>query len=131
MVDRSHKERLYDEDTYKFLQRRSEYNRDLAADLTIELTRAVNLVADRVREHLWSSYRLAEGYATIGVGLNADLSFETLRPLYSPNSPPQPYPGLRHFVTERAERDYAVGEGGPPEGIDAPGMLPWQEADED
>jgi hypothetical protein len=131
LVDRSYNERFYDEKTYKFLRRRSDYYRELAADLTIELTRAVNLVADRVREHLWPSYRLAEGYATIGLGLDVDLSYKTLRPLYPPDASPQPYSGLRQFVTQRAERDYAVGEGGPPEGIDLPGLLPWEAADED
>ena len=48
LVDRVYKERFYDQDTYEFLARRSEYYRDLAADLTVELTRAVNLVADLV-----------------------------------------------------------------------------------
>jgi hypothetical protein len=130
-VDRVYNERSFDQDTYQFLRQRSGYSRDLAADLTIELTRAVNLVADRVREHLWPSYRLAEGYATIGLGFNPDLTFETLRPLYPPDAPARPYPGLRKFVTERAERDYAVGEGAPPEGIGVPGLLAWGDTDED
>lgn len=44
-----------------FLESRSEYFQDLAADLAVELTRAVNLICDRVRQHLWPNYRLDEG----------------------------------------------------------------------
>ncbi len=112
----------YPDDDYKRLSAQWEYSQDLVADLTIELTRAVNLVSDRVREELWPSHRLDEGYATIGLGLNWNLSFETLRPLYAPGTTGSPYPGLRDFVTERATRDYAIGEGLPPHGGRIPGQ---------
>jgi hypothetical protein len=123
LIDRVYKEeRMVDEEQRLFLEKRSEYYQDLAADLAIELTRAVNLVSERVREQLWPVYRLDEGYATIGLGLNETLTFETLRPLYAPGAPDVPYPGLREFVTERADRDYARGVGQPPKGAGLPGV---------
>lgn len=126
LVDRVYREvdgMRADEETRQFLERRSEYYQDLAADLAIELTRAVNLVCERVREQLWPTYRLDEGYATIGLGFNAGLVFETLRPLYEPDAPDIPYPGLPAFVDERADRDYARGVGKPPAGAGLPGGL--------
>lgn len=110
------------EEQRQFLERRSEYYEDLAADLAIELTRAVNLVSERVREQLWPVYRLEEGYATIGLGLNEALVFETFRPLYPPDAPDLPYSGLRDFVVGRADRDYARGVGKPPAGAGLPGV---------
>jgi hypothetical protein len=109
-------------DNLRFLEERSEYYQDLAADLTVELTRAVNLVCDRVREHLWANYRLEEGYATVGLGLDASLRSMTLRPLYPPDAAGIPYPGLKRFVSERAQRDWARGEGLPPDGARLPGL---------
>ena len=106
----------------EFLMARSEYMRDLSADLTIELTRAVNLICERVREHLWPTYRLEEGYTTIGLGLNEHLSYMTLRPLYPPDVTGVPYPGLELFLTERANRDFARGSGVPPSGSSLPGV---------
>lgn len=114
----------------EFLERRSDYFQDLAADLAIELTRAVNLVCDRVREHLWPNYRLDEGYATVGLGLTAGLVFETLRPVYPVDAPARPYPGLSRFVEERADRDYARGGGPPPVGASLPGASPFDDEGE-
>jgi len=123
LIDRVYKEeRMVNEEQRLFLEQRSEYYQDLAADLAIELTRAVNLVGERVREQLWPVYRLDEGYATIGLGLGETLSFETLRPLYAPEAPDVPYPGLSDFVTERGHRDYARGAGQPPKGAGLPGV---------
>jgi hypothetical protein len=125
LVDRVYKE-VYGEaasdGNLKFLRARSEYTQDLAADLTIELTRAVNLICDRVREYLWPTYRLAEGYSTIGLGMNEHLTYMTLRPLYAPDVEGVPYPGLEHFLTQRADRDYARGSGCPPRGTGLPGI---------
>jgi hypothetical protein len=106
----------------RFLEQRSEYYQDLAADLAVELTRAVNLVCERVREQLWPVYRLEEGHATIGFGFNEALSFETFRPLYPPDAQAVPYSGLRKFVMERADRDFARGAGEPPQGAGLPGV---------
>jgi hypothetical protein len=134
LIDRVYREvdgMRADPDTRRFLERRSEYYQDLAADLAVELTRAVNLVSERVREQLWPTYRLNEGYATIGLGLNAGLVFETLRPLYAPNAPDVPYPGLGAFVTERAQRDYARGVGAPPDGAGLPGISRMQEGEDE
>jgi hypothetical protein len=105
-----------------FLERRSEYFQDLAADLSVEMTRAVNLICDRVRDELWPNYRLAEGYTTIGLGMDRSLRYETLRPLYDVEPPDRPYEGLKDFVTARAGRSWARGEGEPPDGAGLPGL---------
>jgi hypothetical protein len=125
LIDRVYKEvegMRAGEEQRRFLEKRSEYYRDLAADLAVELTRAVNLVSERVREQLWPVYRLDEGYATIGLGFNEALVFETFRPLYPPDAPGVPYPGLKNFVIERDDRDYARGVGEPPVGAGLPGV---------
>jgi hypothetical protein len=124
-IDRVYKEisgMRASEEQRQFLERRSEYYQDLAADLAVELTRAVNLVSERVREQLWPVYRLDEGYATIGLGFNEGFVFETLRPLYPHDAPSTPYPGLQAFVIERADRDFARGAGKPPQGAGLPGV---------
>lgn len=106
----------------EFLERRSEYFQDLAADLTVEMTRAVNLICDRVREELWPNYRLEEGYALIGLGMDGSLRYQTLRPLYPPDVPDCPYQNLSKFVMERSNYDWARGEGMPPTGAGLPGV---------
>ena len=122
-VDRVYKEVDFDrasEENVKFLRERSVYYEALAADLTIELTRAVNLICERVREGLWPDYRVDEGYSTIGLGFDMSLTYSTLRPIYSLDPPDIPYPGLSEFTVLRAERDHAVGVGPPPEGAKLP-----------
>lgn len=135
LVDQVYREeeaRGADEKRMVSLRARSDYYQDLACDLAIELTRAVNLVCDRVREEIWPTYRLEEGYATIGLGLDASLSFQTLRPLYPPNTEGVPYPGLRQFAIDRKDSDAARGEGLPPGQERLPGSPPpWMsEGDE-
>lgn len=124
LVDRVYQEVGYgvSSENHEFLKRRSEYHQDLVADLAVELTRAVNLICDRVRAHLWPSYRLDEGRTTIGLGINSSLVYQTLVPLYEPNCPDVPYPGLREFLSERADRDWARGTGSPPKGAGVPGL---------
>jgi hypothetical protein len=122
-VDRVYKEVDFgraSEENVKFLRERSVYYEALAADLAIELTRAVNLVCERVREGLWPDYRVDEGYSTIGLGLDMSLTYSTLRPIYDLDPPDTPYPGLIEFTVLRADRDYAVGAGPPPEGAGLP-----------
>lgn len=124
-VDRVHKEVWgpdFKQENVEFLERRAEYYGDLAADLTIELTRAVNLICDRVRETLWPAYRLDEGYATVGLGMNMHLSCTTYRALYPRDAPAMPYPGLKRFITERPERDLHYGSGFPGPGVGLPGI---------
>jgi hypothetical protein len=104
-----------------FLETRSRYFNDLASDLALELTRAVKLICDRVRECLWPDFRLSEGRTSIGIGMNRSLAYGVLIPQYPVNAPDHPYPGLRSFVVQRAERDYHFGDGPPPKGVGLPG----------
>jgi hypothetical protein len=124
LIDRVYKEvdHRTSPENLAFLEQRSEYCQDLVADLTVEMTRAVNLICDRVREELWPSYRLAEGYTMIGLGMDQNLRYQILRPLYSMDAPDCPYEGLDRFVTERSNRSWARGSGPPPEGAGLPGI---------
>ena len=52
-----------------------DFHVDLVEDLMLELTRAANLIADRVRQHLIRSYRLAKGRLVVEYGPTEDLVF--------------------------------------------------------
>ncbi len=124
-VDRVYKEVPPNRDAnFAFLKARSDYYIDLAADLAVELTRAANLICDRVREYVWPSYRLAEGRASVGIGVDFSLVYRVLVPQYPPDVAGQPYPGLDRFARQRGERDYHFGDGLPPKGGGITGKLP-------
>jgi hypothetical protein len=76
---------------------------DLVADFVLELTRAANLVCDRVRESLDPAFRLEEGAVVL----------HGSRPEYTENERTQemPFPGLKEFEqTTRFERAEHYGE---------------------
>ncbi len=112
-----HTEKFYkidewDEARYHRLLRRYEFHVDLVQDLTCELTRAANLVADKVREHLDPSYRISEGVLLITRGPTMNLTFDTHRVEYlGTERTAQPYLGLDQFLSARADRDLAFGVG--------------------
>jgi hypothetical protein len=79
----------------------------------LELTRAANLIADRVRQHLIRSYRLAKGHLVVEHGPTLDLSFHQVVVQYQSRERDQefPYPGLQPFLSERTQRDLHFGRG--------------------
>jgi hypothetical protein len=94
----------------------------LVEDLAYELTRSVNLICDIVRQTIDPLFRVNEGVATLTAGpFMEDLSFRTGRPHYRDTKDLSPYPGLRPFLTERANRDIVCGAGGSPPGVRLPG----------
>ena len=102
----------WDEARYLRLHKQFEDHVDLVQDLTLELTRAGNLICDRVRETIFSSYRVSEGHLVVEIGPNEELKWSRYPPLYSDEEAnrPCPYPGLEAFKTERSKRDRHFGD---------------------
>jgi hypothetical protein len=64
-TNRFYKIREWDPDRYRELAAQYEAHVGLVCDLFFELTRAANYVCDRVRETIFSGYRLKEGVLLI------------------------------------------------------------------
>lgn len=101
----------WDEARYSRLHKQFEEHVDLVQDLVLELTRAANLVCERVRATVFPNYRVSEGHLVVESG--PDLNFKWTRSpaLYSGEeaNSPRPYPGLEKFKTERTQRDRFFG----------------------
>lgn len=104
----------WDEALYAKLFDRFEHHVDLVQDLMLELTRAANLLCDRIREYVLPSYRLAEG--RLLVSIEGGLKIHQAVIQYGPDDRKKqaPYPGLAAFLQERAQRDRYFGTGPPP-----------------
>jgi len=101
----------WNEERYARLHREYQNHVGLVEDLMLELTRAANLVCDRVREHLIPNYRFAEGALTVERGPGLDLKFCEIRPEYSLDQRSvDPYLNLANFRLVRNERDYCIGD---------------------
>jgi len=87
-----------------------EYHVRLIIDLMLELTRALNYICDHIRTYLFEGFRIEEGVIIIN---QADLlSSRNFRIEYRDEQRIEmPYPGLRKFMTNRANRDLCFGEG--------------------
>jgi hypothetical protein len=88
-----------------------EFHTDTLRDLTLELTRAANLICDLVRRHISPAYRLDEGRLVVSIGPFSDLSIRTFVPEYKGDDRRTLYPGFEAFLAARASRDYAAGRG--------------------
>lgn len=101
----------WDEALHARMSNRFDHHVDLVEDLVLELTRAANLVCDRVRATLQSGYRLKEGRLAVMIGPLSDLSFRTMVVQYDAEvkSRPFAYPGLDAFMVERGGRDFCFG----------------------
>ena len=96
---------------YERLSKQYDYHVGMVEDLTLELTRAGNLVCDRVREFIIPSYRIKEGVLLVQSGPYGDLSWRTHRAEYSSEERKQrPYKGSKAFESERFERNFYFGE---------------------
>lgn len=106
----------YDEARYISLSAKFDHHVDLVEDLTLELTRAGNLVCDEVRTHILRQYRLIEGHLFVVRGPDESLSYKQMVVQYrgEERRADPPYPGLDAFMGTRATRDIAIGEGAPP-----------------
>jgi hypothetical protein len=90
-----------------------EFHTRLVDDLTLELTRAANLVCDRVRESLDATFRVREGALMVRSGMYENVDYIVHRVEYRAHERllGSPYPGLQEFMAKRAERDWKFGEG--------------------
>jgi hypothetical protein len=89
-----------------------EFHTALVEDLLVELTRAANLVCQRVRETLDAQFRLDEGHLVIESGIYEDVSFRRHIVRYSKKEATRrPYPGLLEFMKMRSKRDLHFGKG--------------------
>ncbi|MER7992571.1 hypothetical protein ACGF5H_29680 [Micromonospora chalcea] len=98
-------------DNYHELVRRYEYHVDLVQDLTLELTRYGNWIADLVRDEFDPSFRVDQGALLVMRGPNQYLQFETFRTEFSEEerSSGRPYRSLEDFKRVRFTRDYVIG----------------------
>lgn len=111
-----YKIREYDEARYDALLAQYESHECLVNDLFFELTRAANYVCDKVRETLFSGYRIQEGALLIerhSVGF--ELKTVHVRVEYRGDERTEmPYPGIKRFKEIRyTTRDYALDPGNP------------------
>jgi hypothetical protein len=95
----------YDEHADQF-----EWTVDVIHDLMMELTRAANLVCDRIRKRIDPLYRADEGVLVVE-RMGDGLHFNRIRPTYSATDLGNLYPGLGKFLEARSTRDIVYGEG--------------------
>lgn len=102
---------------YQRLSAEFEFHVDLVCDLMLELTRAANLICDEIRRHLAHNYRLQEGDLIVQRGPDMHFQFVEFVPRYSRNEATETrtYPGLDRFYSDRADRDWSIGQKRPPE----------------
>ncbi len=79
-------------------------------DITMELTRAANLVCDRIRLRIDPLYRAEEGVLIVE-RMGDGLHFNRIRSAYTATDLGNLYPGLERFLIVRATRDVVHGEG--------------------
>lgn len=102
----------WDKELYEELHEKYMFHVRLIVDLTLELTRAINYIFDKVRQFLLPSFRIKEGVLLLEVGPFMDMSWRTFRVEYKPEERVEyPYPGLRNFMKIRNERDICWGNG--------------------
>jgi hypothetical protein len=106
----------WDEERYRRLKKEYEFHVDLVEDLMLELTRAANLITDRVRQHVMRSYGLATGRLAIMYGPLQNMTFRQRIVQYGEEERKRPYPyaDLTTFLTDRANRDFHFGAGTEP-----------------
>lgn len=111
-IDTFYKKEWVEQDVYDQLLNEYEWIIDLIDDLVFELTRAAELVVDRVRAFIDPFFRVEEGRLIIE-RQGAGFYFTSWRPRYSADEAAegQPYQGIRDFLEARKTRDVFFGEG--------------------
>lgn len=89
------------------------YHVDLVQDLMLELTRASNLICDKIRAYISKNFRIQEGALLVSTGPDMTLSWKTVKVEYDANSNLDNilYKGLREFMEYRTNYQYNFGEG--------------------
>ena len=90
-----------------------EFHMALVEDLLLELTRAANLICQRVRDEFDATFRIEDGHVSTVSGPYDDDSLRSHVPQYSKRETlaPIPYPGLLEFMHVRQKRDMHFGKG--------------------
>ncbi|MGB3491138.1 MAG: HNH endonuclease [Elainellaceae cyanobacterium] len=111
-TEKFYKVRSFDQETYHSLLNKFNYHVDLVEDLTLELTRAGNLLCENIRETIYPNFREEEGKLLITTGLDMSFRWQTYVLEYNQDEKTdRPYPGLKDFLEERSKRDLHFGEG--------------------
>ena len=102
-----------DSAVYDRLLDQYEYHTDLIDDLMFELTRAGNLLIEKIRKYIYPSYREEEGKLLITTGPHFDFSYRTQKLEYNSEEKKEKYQykGLKDFMTTRENRDHYMGTG--------------------
>lgn len=102
-----------DQSVYDKLLKEYIYHTELISDLGIELTRAGNLLIEKIRKYIYPMYRDTEGKLLISYGPTEDFSYHTFKVEYNYEEKKlkYQYPGLRKFMEIRVNRDLHIGEG--------------------
>jgi hypothetical protein len=91
---------------------RFQFHTNLLDDLMLELTRAANLVCDRVRESVDAQFLVEEGRLIVESGMHEDSRFHRYVPQYTAHEVrSRLYPGLERFMKIREKRDLHFGRG--------------------
>lgn len=98
---------------YNQLLERFDYHVSLVEDLVLEMTRAANLVIEKIRIYIYQKYREEEGKLLLTSGPEIDFSWKTFKVEYKTEEKKEnhPYHGLKNFMTDRENRDIHYGEG--------------------
>ena len=77
------------------------------------MTRACNLLIERIRTYISPMYREVEGKLLVTIGYNMGLSFQTYKFEYTEGEKQIkfPYPGLKKFMNIRENKDFNFGSG--------------------
>ena len=102
-----------DVSVYNRLLDEYEYHTYLIDDLAFELTRAGNLLIEKIRKYIYPMYRENEGKLLIMTGPHFDLSYRTSKLEYNIEEKKEKYQykGLKDFMTAREGRDHFMGTG--------------------
>jgi hypothetical protein len=101
----------WDDERYNRLLAEYNHHVGLVQDLAVELTRAANLVCDRIREKISPGFRRKEGIVLARQGIGADGHDKQLKLGYRPEERAGiPYPGLEAFMKIRTTRSFYYGD---------------------
>ena len=98
---------------HRKLLKKFDYHVSLVGDLSLELTRAANLLIEKIRKYISPKYREEEGKFLMTSGPHEDFSFWTFKVEYKKEEKEEnmPYRGLKNFMTDRVNRDRHCDEG--------------------
>lgn len=98
------------------LHREYKFHVDVVMDLMSELTRAANLICDKVRKNVFRAYRRADGHLIVQTGPLLDSSWHEFVTRYKDEEVEQTpmFSGLDSFLAERSSRDHVFGSGTEP-----------------